>query len=142
MVSPHEYRNVLERALENPPALTADARNSVYRRAKALLIASMRALEPPASEERIQEESGRLDDIIHQLESTFENSDSAAPSFAGLRIGAGRRADDPPTVPFDGNFEPDESERSLPRPGRGLSKVRGAVLRRFEPADPTLPVIL
>jgi HlyD family secretion protein len=147
-IATHEYRSVLERALERQPELTPDSRASVYRRARALLIDSMRALEPPASEERIREESDRLDDIIQEIEATFEDSpvfDPPSPDEGE----APRDHEEAPAFAGTGKFEPGGSEGSLARGGesgnlvgRGLGRVRGAVLRRFEPADPTLPVIL
>ena len=77
-ITTSEFRTVLEKALVKLPSSTRDARELVYRRARASLVTYMRADLSPASEERIREESRRLEEVIRQVEAEFERATNTA----------------------------------------------------------------
>ena len=66
------FRSVLERALVRLPSSTRDAREFVYKRARESLVTYMRAGPSPATEDRIRDESRRLEEVIRQVEAEFD----------------------------------------------------------------------
>ncbi len=70
-----EYYPLLARAVAALPNSSPDSRRSIYDRARAALIAQLRAVQPPIAEDDIQRESRMLDEAIAQLEA---EADAAA----------------------------------------------------------------
>jgi HlyD family secretion protein len=156
VIATSEYRSVLERALELLPTSTRVEREAVYRRARERLVDAMRAKMPPIPEDLIEEERRRLDEMIQDVESSFEDAPPTAaellprePSPASSRVhqradanprdGAHSRSGSEPRIFGDSAARASDDRNVV---GRGLGVVRGAVRRRLEPVDPTLPVIL
>jgi hemolysin D len=127
-----DYRSILERTLGRLPESTQQARETVYRRARVSLVASLRDLQPPVSEDHIREETARLEDVIRQVESQFQPTPALEPrgetESNSVRLEPGRALS--------------ESHGAVALVGRGLGRVRGVVSRQFEMPDPTLPAIL
>ena len=112
--------------------MTQDARETVYRRARVTLVASLHETQPQVSEDRIFEEIVRLDEAIRQVEAQFQ------PTLA-LEARAETESNSYRPAPLRALSGP---QRSVARVGRGFVTVRGMVSRQFEIPDPTLPAIL
>lgn len=66
-----DYYPLLARALEGLAEPNREARQEVYQRAKAALLAQLRAIEPPLSEAEIARERTSLDEAIGRVERQF-----------------------------------------------------------------------
>ncbi len=73
-----EYFPLLDRAVSGLTEPTAEARRSIYGRARTALIGQLRGMEPPVPEEDIARESAALDEAIARVEAKF-------PDHAGLQ---------------------------------------------------------
>lgn len=69
-----EYYPLLARAVAALPNSNPESRRSIYDRARAALIAQLRAVQPPIAEEDIQRESRMLDEAIAKLEAEAEEA--------------------------------------------------------------------
>ena len=115
------------------PECTADARQSVYRRARAILDTSMQDADPPIEGERIEEERARLEQVIAEVEAQFVSS--IEPQRRRLRRREAALA-----------VAPAESRRSAAGPPtapvrrRRVSQARrrGPAVRRRRPDDPAI----
>jgi hypothetical protein len=67
-----EYYPLLARAVAALPDSTPESRRSIYDRARAALVAQLRAVQPPIAEADIQHESQMLDEAIARLEAEAE----------------------------------------------------------------------
>ena len=67
-----EYYPLLARAVAALPDSNTESRRSIYDRARAALVAQLRAVQPPIAEEDIAHESQMLDAAIAQLEAEAE----------------------------------------------------------------------
>ncbi|MEN9709722.1 MAG: hypothetical protein RIQ68_2130 [Pseudomonadota bacterium] len=67
-----EYYPLLARAVAALPDSNPESRRSIYDRARAALVAQLRAVQPPIAEEDIAHESQMLDAAIAQLEAEAE----------------------------------------------------------------------
>lgn len=63
-----DYYSVLSRAIESLRPNTAETRRVLYERAEQTLLAQLRALDPPASEDQIQAQTKSLTDAIARIE--------------------------------------------------------------------------
>jgi hypothetical protein len=85
-----EYYPLLARAVAALPDSNAESRRSIYDRARAALVAQLRAVQPPIAEEDIAHESQMLDEAIAQLEAEAELAAKApAPSIEAQSTPAG-----------------------------------------------------
>ena len=79
-----EYFPLIDRAIAGLPESTAEARRSIYERARGALIGQLRKTEPPVPEEDIARESAALDEAIARVEAKFADHGAArAPAGAG-----------------------------------------------------------
>ena len=138
--APINYRPVLERALGVLPECTADARQSVYRRARAILDTSMQDADPPIEGERIEEERARLEQVIAEVEAQFVSS--IEPSTPGVPGAAKRRLPNDGAAGKGGAVITARPALGAEGAGRRVDRKRAAARRSFEGADPTLPAIL
>ncbi len=63
-----EYYPLLARAVAALPNSNPDSRRAIYERARAALLAQLRAVQPPIAKEDIERESSMLDQAVAQLE--------------------------------------------------------------------------
>jgi hypothetical protein len=63
-----DYHPLISRAVEGLGASTGEARRALYERARAALVAQLRAIEPPLSEADITRERLALEDAIRKVE--------------------------------------------------------------------------
>ena len=66
-----EYFPLLDRAVSGLPDPTAEARRSIYDRARAALIGQLSRMDPPVPEDDIARESAALDEAIARIEAGF-----------------------------------------------------------------------
>jgi hypothetical protein len=128
-----DYRSIIETTLGRLPESTREARETVYRRARATLVAILRERQPPVSDDRLRDEISRLEEVIRQVEAQFQ------PTLA-LEPEAGTESNSVRSEP--GRALLSEPHGAVSLVGRGLGRVGGVVGRRFETPDPTLPAIL
>ena len=81
-----DYYSVLSRAIESLRPNTAETRRVLYERAEQTLLAQLRALDPPASQEQIEAQTKSLTDAIARIEA--EHAVSEALSMPELDIAA------------------------------------------------------
>ena len=63
-----DYHPLITRAVEGLSNNTAEARRTLYERARAALVAQLRGLDPPLSEAEITRERLALEDAIRKVE--------------------------------------------------------------------------
>src|SRR5690242_7364993 len=63
-----DYHPLITRAVEGLGNNTADARRTLYERARAALVAQLRGIDPPLSEAEITRERLALEDAIRKVE--------------------------------------------------------------------------
>jgi hypothetical protein len=66
-----DFYPVLARAVGALPANTAEARISIYARARAALVAQLRTIQPPLSEAQISAQAAALDDAAQRIEAEY-----------------------------------------------------------------------
>ena len=66
-----DYYPLIARAIEGLPTQTPEARRAVYDRARTALVAQLRSLDPPLSDEELQRESTSLDSAIARVEAEY-----------------------------------------------------------------------
>ena len=93
-----EYYPLLARAVAALPNSNPESRRSIYDRARAALLAQLRAVQPPIAEEDIDRESRMLDEAISQLE---------AEAAAALAAQAAAPAVEAPASPQPASTAPD-----------------------------------
>lgn len=71
-----DYYSVLTRAIESLRPDTAETRRVLYERAEQTLLAQLRALDPPASEDEIQAQTKSLTDAIARIEAEHAVSEA------------------------------------------------------------------
>ena len=71
-----DYYSVLSRAIESLRPNTAETRRVLYERAEQTLLAQLRALDPPASEDQIQAQTTSLTDAIARIEAEHAVSEA------------------------------------------------------------------
>jgi hypothetical protein len=77
-----DYYPLIARALEGLGNNTADARRTLYERARAALVAQLRGIDPPLSETEITRERSALENAIRKVEAELEGKARAEPSPA------------------------------------------------------------
>ncbi len=77
-----EYFPLLDRAVSGLTEPTAEARRSIYERARTALIGQLRRMEPPIPEEDIARESTALDEAIARVEARFDAHGQTAATAA------------------------------------------------------------
>ena len=147
-----EYFPLLDRAVSGLPDPTAEARRSIYDRARAALIGQLSRMDPPVPEDDIARESAALDEAIARIEAGFAAPPvtEAAPTIPM----AAAEAPTPPAGPatagvVPGAPHPSEAQRSdAPTPDTRAPDPRPrdaevAQARRADaspPARPAAPV--
>ncbi len=66
-----EYYPLLDRAVSGLTEPNAEARRSIYERARAALIGQLGRMDPPVPEDDIARESAALDEAIARIEARF-----------------------------------------------------------------------
>ena len=100
-----DYYPLLARALDALPDRTPAMRRAVYDRARNALVAQLRSIDPPLSEDDIDTERRALDTAITRLEATYDipaaaNDPDAAPAVAPAPAqGPAKVPEPPPAVP-------------------------------------------
>jgi hypothetical protein len=74
-----DFYPVLARAVGALPANTAEARISIYARARAALVAQLRTIQPPLSEAQINAQAAALDDAAQRIEAEYAAAPPAMP---------------------------------------------------------------
>ena len=92
-----EYYPLLDRAVSGLTDTTAEARRSIYERARTALIGQLRRMEPPVPEEDIARESTALDEAIARVEARF--ADGPGPEAPAAPIGVPPRPAPPSATP-------------------------------------------
>ncbi len=95
-----EYFPLLDRAVSGLTEPTAEARRSIYERARAALIGQLRRMDPPVPEEDIARESTALDEAIARVEARFAEHGKAAATAPAAE------AAPPPPPPAPSRAEP------------------------------------
>ncbi len=75
-----EYFPLLDRAVSGLTEPTAEARRSIYERARTALIGQLSRMDPPVPEEDIARESAALDEAIARVEARFAAAHPAGPA--------------------------------------------------------------
>jgi hypothetical protein len=98
-----DYHPLITRAVEGLSTSTADARRSLYERARTALVAQLRGVNPPLSEAEITRERLALEDAIRKVEAESvrkaRTEPRAAAPAAGPANSGNRPAAAPPPVP-------------------------------------------
>ncbi len=140
-----EYYPLLARAVAALPDSNPESRRSIYDRARAALVAQLRAVQPPIAEEDINHESQMLDEAIAQLEAEAEvaakapapsvdaPSASAAPSQAPDVQPEAKSAELPPAEPRK------LAEPLVKRPEPGPTLAQRLASARPSPSPSGLP---
>jgi hypothetical protein len=127
-----DFYPLISRAVSSLPENTAENRAAIYERARAALVAQLRSLEPPLSEDEIADARLALEDTIQRIEDE-QNSvfvdDSFLEDDAGLQDDARPVAPDMPPVPEPANYDDDAGGRIQP-PRPRIAQPRPQVDRR------------
>ena len=94
-----DYYPLLARAVAALPNSTRDTRAAIYERARKALLGQLRSLDPPVSEEHLQNESNALDDAIARLEGELAQEPAAAPATPAATPAPVKPAPPPCPVP-------------------------------------------
>jgi hypothetical protein len=98
-----DYHPLITRAVEGLATSTAEARRSLYERARTALVAQLRGVNPPLSEAEITRERLALEDAIRKVEAESvrkARAEPRAPAPAARPVNSGSRpAAAPPPVP-------------------------------------------
>jgi hypothetical protein len=124
-----EYYPLLARAVAALPDSTPESRRSIYERARAALVAQLRAVQPPIAEDDIAHESKMLDEAIAQLEAEAEAA-AKVPAPPIEAPGAPPQASQAPQVTL-------ETKAAEPPPPPEPRKMAEPLVKRPEPG-PTL----
>jgi hypothetical protein len=152
-----DFYPVLAKAVAGLANQSAEARRAIYDRARQVLVAQLRSIDPPISETDITRQRLALDDVIARIERDYapveaeaaraqlpsepalrspERSPPHRPSFASLlpeETASARRADD--AAPAAAEAEPDSSALAEPavQPDRPRLDIAGPAPRRQLP---------
>jgi hypothetical protein len=98
-----DYHPLITRAVDGLATSTAEARRSLYERARTALVAQLRGVNPPLSEAEITRERLALEDAIRKVEAESvrkARTEPRAPATAARPANSGNRpAAAPPPVP-------------------------------------------
>jgi hypothetical protein len=140
-----DYHPLITRAVEGLGNNTADARRTLYERARAALVAQLRGIDPPLSEAEITRERLALEDAIRKVEAesvrkaraeprppvapraidtgsrqSTAGAAAAAPAAMARRDRQGGPPGEPAPPHADAKF-PDLPRRELPQAGGGMT---------------------
>jgi hypothetical protein len=90
-----DYQPLIARAVEGLGNNTADARRTLYERARAALVAQLRGIDPPLSEGEITRERLALEDAIRKVEAESPQP-AEQPTSARSRLLGARFSERPP----------------------------------------------
>lgn len=98
-----DFYPVLSRAIAGLSDPSPEMRRAIYDRARAVLVAQLRGVDPPLSETEIARERLGLDETIARLEAELASRPAASPAVEGSPLpgrddAAASRADFPPPV--------------------------------------------
>jgi hypothetical protein len=134
-----DYHPLITRAVAGLSNNSAEARRTLYERARAALVSQLRSIDPPLSETEITGERQMLEDVIHKVEAESVRKARTGPRPAGKgerdfkkpRFAEALRKEAPPphklNKPFPGDasrFDPQASARSRLLGARGLQRPR------------------
>jgi hypothetical protein len=132
-----DYHPLITRAVEGLGTSTAEARRTLYERARTALVSQLRGISPPLSEAEITRERLALEDAIRKVEAESVRKARAEPRPPAPRPSnlAGRPSTSaPPPVPSAWRDRPSGPSAGIPappppsHPDSGLSDAR-----RYEP---------
>ena len=152
-----DYHPLITRAVDGLGNNTADARRTLYERARAALVAQLRGIDPPLSEAEITRERLALEDAIRKVEAesvrkarteprpapvpphavnagsrpSIAGAAAAASAAAARRDRPGATPGDPAPLRADAKF-PELTRRELPQAGGGTTASSEAP----RPAEP------
>ena len=135
-----EYYPLLARAVAALPNSNPESRRAIYERARAALLAQLRAVQPPIAEEDIEHESSMLDQAVAQLEA---EASAAVAAQAAAPPGEAPASSPPPggAAP-DVTTQPEAVKRAEPlvkRPDPDAAPPVLAAPLRPLPSVPGLP---
>jgi len=81
-----DYHPLITRAVEGLGNNTADARRTLYERARAALVAQLRGIDPPLSEAEITRERLALEDAIRKVEAERCAKPGPSPDLRSRRV--------------------------------------------------------
>jgi hypothetical protein len=117
-----DYHPLITRAVEGLGTSTAEARRTLYERARTALVAQLRGVKPPLSEAEITRERLALEDAIRKVEAESVRKGRAEPRPPGpppRSANLGNRASPaPPPVPSAWRERPDGPPPPSPPPQR------------------------
>src|SRR6516162_4942834 len=134
-----DYRPLITRAVEGLSNNTAEARRTLYERARAALVSQLRSIDPPLSETEITRERLVLEDVIRKVEVESVRKARSEPrsagkgerDFNGPRFAEALRKEAPPphksNEPFPSDasrLDPQASARSRLLGARGSQRPR------------------
>jgi hypothetical protein len=115
-----DYHPLITRAVEGLGTSTAEARRSLYERARTALVAQLRGVNPPLSEAEITRERLALEDAIRKVEAESvrkARSEPRTPASAPRPANSGNRpAAAPPPVPSAWRDRPSGSPGDVQQP--------------------------
>jgi hypothetical protein len=118
-----DFYPVLSRAVGALPANTAEARRSIYERARGALVAQLRSMQPALSEEQILAQAAALDDAARRIEAEY----------------AARPVEAPPAhAPFASPLSPSPEGPARAQPPEADRQPPTAPVRPVERADSPL----
>ncbi|WP_127143141.1 hypothetical protein [Pelagibacterium montanilacus] len=141
-----DYRELLRKAVEALPDNTGANRRAVYEKARAALVAQLRAVEPPLPAREITQQRLKLEDCIREVEqsateqllSNLRGAERSRPS-----AGSAPSAPSRPSV-RSGPSRPEPAQPSRPMPSRASAASQPSAPSRPRPASrasaPSLPV--
>lgn len=112
-----DYHPLITRAVEGLDRNAGEARRALYERARAALVAQLRAVEPPLSESDITRERLALEDAIRKVEA--EAARKSRTELRGQLPAAAPRRDRLGQPADGGRPEARRSEQATPRPSGG-----------------------
>lgn len=138
-----DYYPLLARALDALPDRTPAMRRAVYDRARNALVAQLRSIDPPLSEDDIDTERRALDAAITRLEATYDVPAAAndpAPKPAPGPSGAAAKSREVPSSPPEAPAKPPEPE-SAPVPAPPPEPAAPAFAEAAPPEHPAEPFL-
>src|SRR5215471_5970017 len=78
-----DYHPLITRAVEGLSNNTAEARRTLYERARAALVSQLRSIDPPLSETEITRERMALEDVVCKVEAESVRKARSEPRPAG-----------------------------------------------------------
>jgi hypothetical protein len=131
-----DYHPLITRAVEGLSSNTAEARRTLYERARASLVSQLRGIDPPLSEAEITRERLALEDAIRKVEAESVRKARAEPRPSPV---APRATNTVNRQPLGGTSPPASAATAWPERGSGPSGKVAAPPPRPEPRFPDAP---